>query len=162
MDAPRVWTCKWCNGCYLAHDVAQAPNDCGFIACPKCGNEICWHCGEKVERHGADGHRSRCRPPPAEVQSDSAPAPATAPAGGPEMISLKTIQGRVVPYTISNNPDVKVVREFASSRFEYPQDRFYLIGGAKILQDGRGIKDYGIRSGATVQVVYRQRGGDCQ
>jgi hypothetical protein len=78
------------------------------------------------------------------------------------MISIKTVEGGHAPYSIQNNPDVKCVREFVASRFGYPVDRFYLIGRAKILQDGRGIKDFSIRSGATVQAVFQQRGGHCE
>jgi hypothetical protein len=75
------------------------------------------------------------------------------------MILLETIKGQQARYPIKDNPDVKLVREFVVNRFGYPADRFYLIGASKILQDGRGIKDFGVQSGAAVQVVFRQRGG---
>jgi hypothetical protein len=75
------------------------------------------------------------------------------------MISFQAIKGQRVPYSIKDNPDMKLVREFLANRFGCPAGRFCLIGAPGILQDGRGIKDFGIQSGATVHVVFRQRGG---
>jgi hypothetical protein len=78
---------------------------------------------------------------------------------GPEKIIVRNVAGKLLTVEFAPTMDIKELTTVVSSKTGLAPEQFWMSWAGKPLLAGRSCETYGFRSGSTVQLVLRQRGG---
>ena len=77
----------------------------------------------------------------------------------PIQVFLKNEKGMTSPYEIAPGETVQELKRKVHSKEGVPVDQQRLIHEGKQMDDGRKLDDYNVRSGSTIHLTLRLRGG---